>query len=61
MFQSPYEALVVPDRLVDKTVKTIMRVNHTGKSGDGKIFVLPVLDSIRVRTGESGDQVLDEV
>jgi nitrogen regulatory protein PII 2 len=53
--------VVVPDRLVDKTVKTIMRVNHTGKSGDGKIFVLPVLDSIRVRTGESGDQVLDEV
>ena len=53
--------VVVPDRLVDKTVKTIMRVNHTGKSGDGKIFVLPVLDSIRVRTVESGDQVLDEV
>jgi nitrogen regulatory protein PII 2 len=53
--------VVVPDRLVAKTVKTIMTVNHTGKSGDGKIFVMPVADSVRVRTGEAGDQVLDEV
>ena len=53
--------IAVPDRLVAKTVKTIMAVNHTGKSGDGKIFVMPILDSVRVRTGESGDQVLDEV
>ena len=53
--------IVVPDRLVKKTVQTIVRVNRTGKSGDGKIFVMPVADSIRVRTGESGDQVLDEV
>jgi nitrogen regulatory protein PII 2 len=53
--------VAVPDRLVDKTVKTIMRVNRTGKSGDGKIFVLPILDAVRVRTGEGGDAVLDEV
>jgi nitrogen regulatory protein PII 2 len=53
--------VVVPDRLVQKTVKTIVAVNRTGKSGDGKIFVMPVADSFRVRTGESGDQVLDEV
>jgi nitrogen regulatory protein PII 2 len=53
--------VVVPNRLVPKTVKTIMTVNHTGKSGDGKIFVVPVYDSVRVRTGETGDQVLDEV
>ena len=33
--------IVVPDKLVDKTVKTIIRVNQTGKSGDGKIFVMP--------------------
>ena len=52
--------VVVPDRLVKKTVKTIMTVNHTGKSGDGKIFVMPINDSVRVRTGEAGDQVLDE-
>lgn len=52
--------IVVPDRLVDKTVKTIIRENQTGKSGDGMIFVMPCLDAIRVRTGESGDGVLDD-
>ena len=53
--------IVVPDELVDKTVKTIIQVNQTGKSGDGKIFVMPCLDAIRVRTGESGDAVLDDI
>jgi nitrogen regulatory protein PII 2 len=53
--------IVVPDKLVSKTVKTIIKVNRTGKSGDGKIFVTPVKDSVRVRTGESGDLALDEV
>lgn len=53
--------IIVPDELVDKTVKTIIRVNQTGKSGDGKIFVVPCQDAIRVRTGESGDTVLDDV
>ncbi len=53
--------IVVPDNLVDTTVKTIMKVNRTGKSGDGKIFVAPVLDSVCVRTGECGETVLDEI
>lgn len=53
--------VVVPDELVEKTVTTLINVNQTGKSGDGKIFVMPCLDAIRVRTGESGDAVLDEV
>ena len=53
--------IVVPDKLVQKTVKTIIHVNKTGKSGDGKIFVMPALDAVRVRTGESGDKILDEV
>lgn len=52
--------VVVPDKLVQKTVKTIVTVNQTGKSGDGKIFVMPVHDSFCVRTGECGDIVLDE-
>ena len=51
---------VVPDRLVPKTVQTIIEVNRTGKSGDGKIFIMPLGDAVRVRTGEGGDQVLDE-
>lgn len=53
--------VVVPDELLDKTVRTLVQVNQTGKSGDGKIFVMPVLDAIRVRTGESGEAVLDDV
>ncbi len=53
--------VVVPDKLVPKTVQTIIEGNKTGKSGDGKIFVSPVADSIRVRTGEAGDPVLDEL
>lgn len=52
--------IVVPDKLVEKTVKTIIRVNQTGKSGDGMIFVMPCLDAVRVRTGEQGDDVLDD-
>lgn len=51
--------LVVPDKLVDKAVKTVINVNQTGKSGDGKIFVMPVLDSFSVRTGDGGERVLD--
>ena len=51
---------VVPDKMVKKTVKTIIKVNQTGKSGDGKIFVVPVLDSVRVRTGENGNITLDD-
>ena len=53
--------VVVPDRLVPKAVETIIEVNRTGKSGDGKIFVMPLADSVRVRTGDAGDVVLDEV
>lgn len=52
--------LVVPDKLVQKTVKTIMDANQTGKSGDGVIWVMPTLDSFSVRTGEHGDKVLDD-
>lgn len=54
-------SVVVPDKLVQKTVRTIIKVNQTGQSGDGKIFVLPVMDAIRVRTGESGNAAIDEV
>lgn len=52
--------VVVPDKLVKKTVSTIMDTNHTGKSGDGVIWVMPVMDSFSVRLGENGDKVLDD-
>jgi nitrogen regulatory protein PII 2 len=52
--------LVVPDDKVKKAIDTIIRVNQSGNPGDGKIFVMPVSDSIRVRTGESGDEAIVE-
>lgn len=52
--------VVVPDKLVQKTVDTIIDANQTGKTGDGVIWVTPTDDSISVRTSESGDAVLDE-
>lgn len=53
-------SVVIPDKLVQKVVKTIIQTNQTGKAGDGKIFILPVSESIRIRTGEEGDSTLDE-
>ena len=52
--------VVVPDDLVRCVVRTIIEVNQTGNPGDGKIFVMPVLDAFRVRTGESAEAALDE-
>jgi len=53
--------MVTTDEMTEMAINTIIRVNQTGKSGDGMIFVLPCMDAIRVRTGESGDSILDEV
>jgi len=53
--------MIVPDKSVKKAVRTIISMNRTGKSGDGKIFVMPSIDSVSVRTGESGDATLDDV
>ena len=52
--------IVVNEEMVEKTVKTIIKTNRTGKSGDGKIFVMPVSNSVRVRTGEKGANTLDD-
>lgn len=51
--------IVVPDDKVKTVVDTIIKVNQTGNPGDGKIFVLPILEAVKVRTGEDGDAVLD--
>ncbi len=50
--------MVVNDKYVDTVVQTLIETNQTGKPGDGKIFVLPIDDSVRVRTGESGEKAL---
>ena len=50
--------LVVSDGQADQVVNTICEVAHTGHVGDGKVFIAPVADAIRVRTGERGDEAL---
>jgi len=50
--------MVVPDDLVAKIVKSIISVNKSGKTGDGKIFVSPVEGAIRVRTSETGGEAI---
>jgi len=47
-------SVVVTDDQVGDVVETLITVNQTGKPGDGKIFVLPISDSVRVRTAEKG-------
>ena len=49
---------VVADDLVEEVVEAIASVNRTGKPGDGKIFVLPVGDAVRVRTAERGAKAI---
>lgn len=51
--------VTVPKDKAKIVVDTIIEANQTGEHGDGKIFVLPEEDVIRVRTGESGDSTLD--
>ena len=50
--------VVMEDALVPEAVKTILEKAHTGQIGDGKIFILPVEDAIRIRTGETGESAL---
>ncbi|VFR25518.1 Nitrogen regulatory protein P-II [plant metagenome] len=50
--------VVLADELVEQAIEAIVRAARTGKIGDGKIFVTPVEQAIRIRTGESGDAAL---
>ncbi|MCG8621503.1 MAG: P-II family nitrogen regulator [Proteobacteria bacterium] len=50
--------IVVPDNLVDNAVDAILRTATTGRIGDGKIFILPVEEVIRIRTGERGSDAI---
>ncbi|HOS98489.1 MAG TPA: P-II family nitrogen regulator [Deltaproteobacteria bacterium] len=47
--------LVIPDSMTDSVVQSIVKAARTGKIGDGKIFIMPVDDIVRIRTGETGD------
>ena len=50
--------VAVTDDQADKVVDKIIESANTGKIGDGKVFVLPVEDAIRIRTGDRGDEAL---
>lgn len=50
--------IAVNDQFVEATVKAIMNGAQTGKVGDGKIFILPMDECIRIRTGEKGSQAI---
>ncbi len=54
-------SLVVPDGAVKHVVSILIEANQTGSAGDGKIFVLPVGDAARVRTGETGESAVSEM
>lgn len=51
-------SIVVRDKNVEKTIEAIVNAAQTGEIGDGRIFVIPVEDSVRIRTGERGDIAL---
>jgi nitrogen regulatory protein P-II 1 len=50
--------VVVPDNLVEKVVSTIVASAKTGSIGDGKVFVMPIGDTLRIRTGERGEAAI---
>ena len=51
--------VVVEDSKVDAVVEAILAANRTGEIGDGKVFVCPVADSVRIRTNESSEYALN--
>jgi nitrogen regulatory protein PII 2 len=52
-------SVIVRDDQVEDVVEALIEANRTGKPGDGKIFVLPVAEAVRVRTGEIGKKAID--
>ena len=57
--QRRYLSIIVSDSFVDKTIKAIIDSGATDRIGDGKIFVLPVDEAYRIRTGEKGNKSLN--
>lgn len=50
--------IILGDDLVEKAVEAIISAAKTGRIGDGKIFILPLDDVIRIRTGEKGEEAI---
>ena len=53
--------VVVPDPRVEKVVSALCDACHTGRIGDGKIFVLPIEEAVRIRTGERNEAAVSSV
>ncbi len=50
--------IVIVDELTDKAVAAIVKAAKTGKIGDGKVFISPVLEAVRIRTDETGEKAV---
>jgi nitrogen regulatory protein P-II 1 len=50
--------IIVKDSMLEQVLSTIVKITKTGQVGDGKIFITPVLDVIRIRTEESGEDAV---
>ena len=50
--------IALPDDLVESAVEAVLLASKTGKIGDGKVFVTPLEDATRIRTGESGEEAI---
>ncbi len=50
--------IIIADDMVEKVIDAITKTAHTGKIGDGKIFVINVEEAVRIRTGEKGDAAI---
>ncbi|MFI5316769.1 MAG: P-II family nitrogen regulator [Myxococcota bacterium] len=50
--------IVAPDDLIPKVIGAIQNAANTGRIGDGKIFVLPVIEAVRIRTGDRGEDAI---
>lgn len=50
--------IICPDEMCDRIIETIQKSAHTGRKGDGKIFVVSIEEAISIRTGESSDKAI---
>ncbi len=50
--------VVVPDDMVAKVLEAVQSAANTGRIGDGKIFVMPILEAVRIRTGDRGEDAI---
>ena len=47
--------VMVPDDIAETVVQVLLKAAHTGNPGDGRIFVLPIEETVKIRTGERGE------